>query len=177
MAGSWIYAERLTNAAQTIDTDHAYIHEGYAFQVGEVASINGTRKYRFKTPSSTESNFRYIHMRPNSIDIEKGTLLIRFQEGSTSVSTGTAVTPVNRNRNSATTSSVTFVPGVTATTAGTDIYSQKLHAGGGDGNGGQSVEPLEWVLKPNTEYIINLTTTAATSVSANFFWYEEEMGV
>ena len=169
--------EAITGAVKQIDNDHAYIHEGRAFDTYEVVDINATRKYQLTTPSTTEAS-PYVHFRPMNIGIASGSILFQIFKGATDVSGGASLDPVNRNHNSTKTSKVVFKSGITST-SGSEIYKSKLHAGTGPGQtqfGANKGEPLEWVFSPNTNYVVYLTTTASVEVVSNFFWYEEGLG-
>jgi len=87
---------------------------------------------------------------------------------------GTAFTPVQRNRNSATTSNVAMTINPTVTATGTELFKEfwpggvKKKAGGGGG------ESLEYVIKPLTSYLIRLTNISGSAQTAEIIleWYE-----
>ena len=71
---SW--RDRVTQSPKFIDTDHAYIHEGGAFQtVFEGAAAASTDRYAFVTPAD-----KYVHWRPADIDIPKGEMVFSVFE-------------------------------------------------------------------------------------------------
>ena len=95
-------------------------------------------------------------------------------------SSGTAVTPINRNRISTNTSNMqTVVKGATATPAGTLIQLGGIGTSGNavsqSGGGGAAAQEL--VLKQNTNYVLTLTPDGATTVTLELFWYEESKGL
>ncbi len=181
MSVFWIankWTERVTEAAKTIDSDHAYIHAGRAFEVSSVQEVNGTYQYGLDIPTSTVEGSKYIHWRPVAIATEKGQVTFSILEGSTRDSTGTELTAYNRNRESTKPSIVTFTAN-DGTTAGTTLYERKIYGGSGPGNtaiGTKAESDLEWVLKRGEKYVFKFTTTAAIEVATNFFWYEEPDG-
>jgi len=92
---------------------------------------------------------------------------------------GSAVTPVNRNRNNTAVSGMSMVKASTVTPAGTLI---DIDGFGTTGNptartGGGAGANEELVLKPSTKYTLVLTPAGATVVNAKLFWYEEDYGV
>lgn len=97
-----------------------------------------------------------------------GTLI--FTEAPTGGMTGgTTLTPLNRNRNSSTTSQSTDVKsGATAPTGGVELINTPIGAGGATpltGVFGQNIDEQLWVLKMNTYYSLRLTGTG-TNVRA-----------
>jgi hypothetical protein len=171
LADKW--QERVTEAPKFIDTDHAYIHEGIAYQASVLREqVASTGQYVFRTPSTT-----YIHYRPAFVSIAKGNVICELWETttpSTSVgSTWGTVTPYNRKRTSAHTAN-TLVYSESTSAGGVKIDAWRLWGStgaGGTGGGAQVGQPHEWVLKQNTQYRLAFDTTEA--FSANLFWYEE----
>jgi hypothetical protein len=93
---------------------------------------------------------------------------------SATASGGTAFTPINRNRNSLTTSNVAMTINPTVTSTGTELFEEffpgglKKKAGGGGG------DALEYVIKPLTNYLIRLTNISGSAQTAEIMleWYE-----
>ena len=172
------WTEHLTKGVKQIDTDHAYIHDGIAFEATYAASVNGNLSFEFVTPGSTTG--RYVHFRPVDIATEKGIVIFSIIEGSTRGSTGSTVETYNRNRTKTNVSEVTFkVDDGTTVGSGTVVYSRKLFGGTGPGNtaiGTKAGSELEWVLKQGTKYAMMLSTTEVILTNTNFFWYEESAG-
>jgi len=176
LANEW--TERVTGGPKVIDTDHAYIHEGAAYELSfSRTSAASTATYVFKTPAAG-----YVHFRPSQVFIEKGSLAYSFIEnagstapGSTWPSTGVAY---NRSRISTSTAASIFYTETTAMDGtNTVIDTWTLWgsaAAGAFKQGAAHSEPLEWVLKQNTNYQLTFDTTEA--YNANLFWYEEEKG-
>ena len=173
---NWV--ERVTGSPKFIDTDHAYVHEGNAFDAFAVTTGSSASTIRFKTPAAT-ATYPYIHFRPTAISVNAGNVRFQIYDTNTSGMTdGTAVTPVNRKYSSTSTSAVAFSIGVTAcsTISYTLKYDRVTHGGTGPGQtriGVSKGEALEWILNPDTEYAFYATVSAATEVGMNFFWYEE----
>lgn len=167
--------ERITGATRVITSDHANIHDGEGFELSisaEGVADNGTVLIELTTPA-----VRYAHLKQISPWAEGGVASIDILEGSTS-SGGTDATPVNKKRvGTPVAATVTAKTGVTPS-GGTAIMPPVLFGGGGAGQGtagGNSMDN-EWVLKPETKYVIRVTNLAgaAKALSLYLFWYEED---
>lgn len=89
---------------------------------------------------------------------------------------GTAITVVNYNRNSLNTSLITdLLTGVAITVAGTLLHQGILY--GGNKTPGQSKAGVEYVLKPNTYYYLDVYNPTNGSLNYHYVrnWYEEEI--
>ena len=105
------WEERVTETLKSIDTDHAYIHAGNAFQANVHSSATaGIKRYAFITPSE-----EYIHFRPTQVAIPSGSCVLSLFE-TTVLSSGAAVIPAhNRSRLSAKTAQSILYSGATST--------------------------------------------------------------
>jgi hypothetical protein len=94
-------------------------------------------------------------------------------EGSV-VTGGTAITALNKNRNSVITSQSAALSNPTVTTLGTPILSQILIGGQGKKAGGGAVGSSDLILKPLTTYLFRLTNVNGTAHAAEIVleWYE-----
>jgi hypothetical protein len=94
-------------------------------------------------------------------------------EGSV-VTGGTAITALNKNRNSLVTSQSAALSNPTVTTLGTPILSQILIGGQGKKAGGGAVGSSDLILKPLTTYLFRLTNVNGTDHAAEIVleWYE-----
>jgi hypothetical protein len=94
-------------------------------------------------------------------------------EGSV-VTGGTAITALNKNRNSLVTSQSAALSNPTVTTLGTPILSQILIGGQGKKAGGGAVGSSDLILKPLTTYLFRLTNVNSTDHAAEIVleWYE-----
>jgi len=166
-----------TNNLTTISTDHSYIHQGIAFtSVIQTGSISAAYDICFTTPD-LNSNI-YIHYRPIGLYTSANFVLFELREADT-FSSGSAVTPINRNRNSLNVSKITtMVKDATCTPAGTLLQSGGIGTSGvpTSRGGGSSAADQEIVLKPSTNYTLTLTPSGATTCVVELFWYEEYKG-
>ena len=170
--------EDLTGYTAVIDSDHAYIHDGIAFTaIINTGAISAAYDIAFTTPDSNSG--KYIHWRPIGIDSSADYVDFVLREGDT-FSSGTTVTPINRNRLSDKLSGMqTFVYNATCTPAGTIIQRGGI---GTTGNptvlaGGGSSASQELVLKQNTNYVLTLTPAGETTCNLELYWYEESAGL
>ena len=175
-----LWQERVTQSPKFIDTDHAYVHEGIAydaFWTGVLAAAS-SQHFQFSTPAG-----KYVHFRPASVGINGGIATFRIflaaSGSATPVSGGSTFTPVNRKHTSTSASQVTFNTGIaTSSTANYTLkYETKIYGGSGPGGsrtGQAKGEPLEWIFTPGRDYVFMVTTTAETDVGLNLTWYEED---
>ena len=163
-----------TGFITNIMSDHNYIHQGKALTaIINTGSISAAYKIGFKTP--TVASGKDVHFRPVGITTSADYVDIKLYEGD-SFSGGSAVTPINRNRQSSTVTTMqSFSKGVTSTPTGTIIYETGVGTSGiaAAKAGGGSASEHELILKQNTDYVMVLTPDAATTVVISIFWYEE----
>ena len=166
--------EQFTGALRAITTEHGYIHQGIAYIMREILTVTTTASsyIDFTTPAD-----KTIHFRPSSFASNGDNITIEIFEDA-SVTGGTTYAAKNRNRNSNNTSQVSITINPTVNTEGNII--DKFYVGGGSGisdttSGAITGNVDEWVLKPDTTYLIKITNNGASdsNVFVNLFWYEE----
>ena len=91
-----------------------------------------------------------------------------------SVSGGTSITPINKNRDSTTASQGVALLNPTVASLGTTILSQILIGGEGKKASGGNVDGSDLILKPLTTYLFRLTNVNGTAHAAEIIlgWYE-----
>ena len=83
---------------------------------------------------------------------------------------GTAVTPLNNNRNSLNTSVATIIKDPTSVTTGTKISG---YLAGSNRNSGVNSREKEIILKQNTVYLFKFTSTSnSNTITFCGEWYE-----
>lgn len=167
--------DEFTGFGVSLTGDHSYIHRGKAYTaLVDTGSISAPYKISFTTPAASAA---YIHWRPIGITTSANYVAIALYEGD-NYSAGSAVTPINRNRNSVAASGVAMAKGTTVTPAGTIIDIGGFGTAGNPSaaTGGAGGANEELVLKPATKYTLLLTPAGATLVTAKLFWYEESIG-
>ena len=161
-----------TSSLQIIEYEHHEIHSGSSFVCSDLQNVDTTTfKWQVTTPDST----KYAHM---VFDIDcTGEMLVVITEGSDRTD-GTALAEINRNRVGTPTSAtviVTHTPTGGTTDGATTIMN---HRSGATGVGSKTIAAggarggNEFVLKPNTKYVIAVTTYADVWVSLDLDWYE-----
>jgi hypothetical protein len=155
-----------TNDEVRIDHVHNQLHLGNSFVVTSVVSLGaGTSFYCAIKPDGKE-----IHMAMLCAFSGNGGT-VTLSEGAT-LSAGTPVTPLNRDRGSTKTSSVTFVHTPTITNEGTPLVTMHIDASSQSGTRERSTE--EMILKSNTWYLIKITIDSGQTAifSGRMDWYE-----
>jgi hypothetical protein len=160
----------LSGAMKVIPTDHTVIHDGKGFNIYSnfAAVATGTSKnIVFKTPAT-----KYVHMKFREFWTSGSKVAVGIYEAPTAAPTGgTDMTVINRNRNSETTTAMQAVKHTATidTTGATLIDSITFGA-----NASYRPLELEFVLKPDKWYIVQITNNSGSNADINafLFWYE-----
>jgi len=161
-----------TEAQMIIDYAHHETHAGSSFNVCDIQNVSSTTiKYQITTPNTT----KYSHM---LFDIEcTGEMQIIVTEGSDRVD-GTALLEINRNRvgTPPTAGTIVTLTPTGGTTDGATIIFCKRSGSTGVGSktvsAGSSRGNNEYILKPNTKYVVSIETFADVYVTLDIDWYE-----
>ena len=161
-----------TGAAKTITYPHHEIHDGSSFVISDVQNLDTTTAYwMITTPDST----KYSHV---IFDVTcTGEFTLTITEGADRTGT-TALTAINRRRiGTPTAATLVMHRGYSGgtTNGATTIFTMRDGATGVSGktiSGGGARGMNEFILKPNTKYIIAVTTYADSWVSGHLDWYE-----
>ena len=161
-----------TSAIKTITYPHHEIHSGSSYHASDVQSVSTTTiKWQVTTPDS----LAYAHM---IFNVEcTGEMLVIVTEGSDRTD-GTALSEINRNRvgtPAAAGTIVTRTPTGGDTDGATTILTTRVGSTGVGSktlSGGGARGTNEYILKPNTKYVVSVTTYAAVFVSLELDWYE-----
>ncbi|MCP4988363.1 MAG: hypothetical protein GY928_20625 [Colwellia sp.] len=160
-----------TNSLQIIDYAHHEIHGESSFNLSLTSTNLGGETgdhlhISFTTPNTT----KWVHMVADSYGSGQHNFQIREAPSGGMVG-GSAVTPLNRNRNSATASTmVTPLEGATVGTGGTLLVDEDV--GQGNNNEGKSRGTQEWMLKQNTLYSFRVYDTTNIQAVLSLNWYE-----
>ena len=168
--GDSLSIENTTWSLPTMSYPHAELHAGRHFFLADTFSLdaNDTLDYCIFQTDTT----RWAHMLWN-VNSTKG-LIIHITEAAT-FSGGTAVTPVNNNRNSSNASILTITSACTETVAGDTIYSKQIGDATNPNSGipGAESRDTEIIYKQNTKYIVKMKSLANSNVvSIGPEWYE-----
>ena len=148
--GNGLSVDTTTNALTMIDIHASELHMGNSFYIKGYLELDDTDTFFMKlvTPATKDMHFSFTI---NST----GQTVTSFDEGATGGMTGgTAVTPLNRNRNSLNASTAVFTSGTTVA----DSYTTRLVAdkwGAGSKKtpiGGSETNVSEYILKNSTTY-------------------------
>lgn len=167
--------DSVTGAPAVLDYAHHEIHEGSTFVASykspdaSPVADNGTVLFIL----TTHALYAHIEFRAACGGDAEGELY----EGTTvTAGTGAALTAYNKNRSSLTISTVGVRRGMTIVGAGTLIENEFLPGGTGPlAVGGASTSRAEWILAPNTVYMVRITNRSggAQPMSLAAEWYEE----
>lgn len=157
------------HAPVSIDVPHHEIHEGDMFSACDAADVaNGANRDILIVTGA-----KYTHM--FAIVMSEAETDVKIYEGTTASNNGTTIASYNRNRNSAKTpvTAITHTPTVAGGSEGTLLCTK--HYGSGKSLGGENRGENEWILKPNTKYLIriNNATTSNNYQSTELMWYEK----
>jgi hypothetical protein len=155
-----------------LDIAHQRLHEGRAFiafkfySSADTLANNTTASIAIACAQGCE-----MHM---LVQAEcGGSSEFYWYEGST-VSSGTAFTPINRKRSSTNTSNAAVLINPTIGNAGTLLLARSIPGGAGVFAGGGSDYAFEYVLKDLTTYLFQLKNTSGSARAAHLLleWYE-----
>lgn len=172
-----LVADITTWALVIITHLHHEIHGGNAYRVfqsvgTDAFDIAAPLTYHVTTPNTT----KWPHIVWRAASTTESLLEIFQDNGNAAhfdVSAGDAVTPKNRNHNSANTSGLTVASGVTITQATVDVLIYSEYVGSKKSEGADTGGRFEDVLKQNTEYLFRLTSVADNNEgSLGLDWYE-----
>lgn len=150
-----------------IDETHHLIHEGkHFFIVGyDDLAISGTTVFALTTPAgSTRVHMTFLYSADGSYTLEV------YENAS--VTGGTATTPVNNDRNSSNTSSVTVVKNPTVSSNGDLLEQIKVGSNVKFAGTEQISRENEMILKPSTTYLYRVTANEALTLTYKGTWYE-----
>jgi hypothetical protein len=160
-APTWLPVDPISGNRLIIEPVHGAIHDGVHFTANHSKTLGSasTLSMMMTTPATATS--KYVHF----VCGVECTKAATWTLSECSASAGSAYTAYNNNRNSSTTDPTTIVLNPTITTYGTIL---ETHVIGTSGNptsvsGGSVEQRNEWLLKPATQYLVNVTTYAASS--------------
>lgn len=168
--------DELTGAALMIDTVHHEAHEGEMFHASQVwASVsNGASVEMALALGATHD----AHVTWDVV--AGGQVFVQMWEAPTYASLGTAVPAWNMNRTFTNTATAVLYGAPTITATGAITLVQRILPGGTSNQtrvGGGIRQGTEWILAPETVYLMRITNQAGTAVPVNVAaeWYEESI--
>lgn len=164
--------DKTTHAASTIEYPHRELHAGDSYAV--FSSGAGGEGAQSNIQITTPNGSIWSHIVPSARSSTEANF--KLWESPT-LSGGTAMTIINRNRNSTNTSLTAgslnpVISGhASIVTSGTLLIEE--HFGAGKNNPGASRGTTEWLLKSGTNYLFTITSEAASSdIDLELNWYE-----
>jgi hypothetical protein len=164
--------DSITHTMQVINYAHHEIHAGSSFTVADtVAADTTTVKWQVTTPNTT----KYAHLIFELTCTGEATFLVT--EGSDR-DDGIALTEVNRRRvgtPTVATTVVTRTPTGGTTDGAIILFSMRngiTNVAGKSIEGSTARGTNEWILAPNTKYVISITTYADVFATMIVDWYE-----
>jgi hypothetical protein len=164
--------DAITHVLEVIDYAHHEIHAGSSFTVSDTVACNTTTvKWMIITPNSTT----YAHLVFHLAATGEATFLVK---GDADRTAGTALACQNRRRvgtPAASTVTVSRTPTGGTTDGATTLFSIRdgvTGVGGKSVQAGEGRESQEWILKPNTKYVVSITTYADVFATMKLDWYE-----
>jgi len=174
-----VLADPHSGAIITAEIEHAQIHAGNGYSLsGKVATLANTATMQILARTGAIP----VHWRAATMTVSDGDCDIYFYESPTITADGSLETSFNKNRLSTNTSTLDIYSTPTISANGTELeygYIPDASGGGGGGGGRSSGGEAqrvggEWILAPNTEYLVTVTNNSggAISLGYTFFWYE-----
>ncbi len=163
----YITLDRSTHAANTIEYEHHKIHDGRHFTLSNTTQINSGANFDLGITTGAGSRFIHaVHLANSTAAAE----VIVYEHTSFNLSSGTAVTPVNRNRNKLNTSDHVFAEGPTVTDVGSVLFRESF---GARNFAGQVRSQNEFVLNSGLNYLFRIQSAGANNVvNGRIEWYE-----
>lgn len=162
------------NAVTATSLRHARVHQGtfYSADHFDSALVNGGTIDLLVQIGEFEAHLRHFSS-------SGGQGELRIFEGTTFSAAGTAVNAVNRNREVLRPATTVITLDPTITLVGTQLDVLFVPGGaGGNASGNFADFEMEWLLAPNTDYLVRFTNTAGTTQPAHVHleWYEDLEG-
>ena len=151
------------DAIVCINVVHSEIHDGHGFYIEGHTTLANDGVYRVKLVTSNTTAWMRLRWGISSSGILETTL---HENASGGMADGSAITPLNSDRNSTNESLVVITAGVTAaTTAGTLISNAKWGAAGFKTTiGGGDARQDEIIMKQGTTYLRTFISSADLNI-------------
>lgn len=190
------YTESFTGGVKSINTDHAYIHDGIAFKASlDIGALTAqaSESYSFKTPEAKYIHFKNLRLSGKGASVRakivRGTTGNPLTVDSAGESATELVGPSNLNDNSSKASGVVIKKSPTYTNGESGEIWDFITISGESTAQFQSTSESqgnvneELVMQPDTYYVLTITNLSAqngdgaTDVVLTGFWYEEARGI
>jgi hypothetical protein len=169
--------DSITRAMPTIDYTHSEIHGGGHYHVGGYSTMSsgGTLNFVVTAPTNPAGSTKWVHLLFN-IGSDQA-LLGNVYSSPVGVSAGTAVTPVNSNRNFADSATLSVTRAASyASAGGTPIDGFSIGVAGvnpaNPGGGGSVGREAEIIFAAGATYMYQFYAPDGGTVSYRADWYE-----
>ena len=165
-------ADAITDGLVVIDAIHNLTHTGnmHVFSIKGTVAIGATGYFLGRVGTIKAHLLHYY------INTNDGPVDITFYEAPTISVVGTLQTVRNKNRNYADTNNLSVYTGPTVTGDGTLLYTTGVLASaqGSHFIDSAAIDPDEWVLAANTDYLFKVVNTSGRVVTflAHWQWLE-----
>jgi len=164
----------VTKAIMIVPHEHHELHSGSAYYVEGHVALGDTEQLtvKFATPNSSKECHFLWEIRGSG-----ETEIILYEDAVGGMAGGATITPINNRRPSTKTSSMSFVTGMTTSTAvGTQLHhwlsGYEATRPGISATPSGSGREQELVLKSNTTHIGLIISNSTQNVSFRAAWYE-----
>lgn len=161
----------ISTGALKTNTDHlAYLHRGQVFTATDSVDLSASQKYRWSISTPDTMKFAHFKFKFHTED----EINVKFIENPSTLTNGASWTAYNRNRNSKNDSKCTLLKSHPAYSGGTTIWT--IHMSSDYSAGYEGGGENEWVLKRNTDYVLEIEdiSAGANYVAVEFSWAEIE---
>lgn len=165
------FIDSATGGLIILDVPHQKIHNGNHYYIAGYETVGSDGTLNF-TVTANADDFVHLTFHISGTNVTT----VDVYEGASGISGGTALTPINNNRNSSNTSGLTAKVNPTVTPGSNTIDGYKFGSNGG-GNapdiGGGVAREDEIILKRSTSYLWQIVSGAADNlISYRIDWYE-----
>ena len=155
------------------ELSHA-VHEGRAFTVSQEGTVAAGALVNMLGRTGDKD----VHFQGFQVSASDGNISVRLYEAPTITADGTPIVIIARNRANSLVPTHTVFAGPTVTTPGTVLEHSHVYSTGSQGShlsAGQGALSEDWVLKPNTDYLIQITNNGTVDLDfvAKFVWSED----
>jgi len=157
-------------ALLTMSLEQYMVHQGKAFVFSSKFTLAADSTIDFMGVTGATSD---VHFRNYDITSLTGAVETTFYEGVTYSAAGTPASALNMNRTSLNAPTISIYGSPTVTSTGTTLSVATSTAGGNKTGDTTGALPVEWILKPDTAYMLrvhNLDQQDADMTAVMFFY-------
>ena len=148
-----------------IDENHRMIHDGAYFELWRADAtlgIGGVVDLLLAVPALT-----FPHLQDITLEASDAPVVLEMYEDTVTSADGTALPVFNKNRNSSNTPDTVVSVAPTITGVGTQIKRAAITSPAGSSIVFSQTKSGEWVLKPDTKYLVRVTNNSGAVIDFN----------